>query len=92
MYNHAVLTYFFHACRHPVASSRPKYRDVLTSLLQEETKVLNIPMGEASSHPQACLLGASLEAGKEMYLGLQQCYNADASDKYDPDYEYGETD
>ncbi len=75
-----------------MAGCRPKYRDVLTSLLQEETKVLEIPVGEASSHPQACLLGASLEAGGGMYLGLQQCYNADASDENDPDYEYGETD
>lgn len=54
--------------------------------------MLEIPVGEASSHPQACLLGASLEAGGGMYLGLQQCYNADASDENDPDYEYGETD
>ena len=78
--------------RHPVAGARPKYRDILTSLLQEEKRVLDIPIEDASTHPEACLLGAPMEAGKDMYLGLQHCYNADASDQYDPDYEYGETD
>ncbi len=75
-----------------MAGARPKYRDILTSLLQEETKVLDVPVEDASTHPEACLLGASIEAGTGMYLGLQQCYNPDASDKNDPDYEYGETD
>ena len=78
--------------RHPVAAARPKYRDILTILLQDERKLLDIPVEDASTHSEACLLGASMEAGKRMYIPLQHCYNPDATDRDDPDYEYGETD
>ncbi len=65
---------------------------MLTCLLQDESRVLDIPVEEASTHPEACLLGAPIEVGENMYKALQQCYNPDASDNHDPDYEYGETD
>ena len=38
--------------------------------------MLTIPEKDGSTHSQACLLGASLEAGLEMYKDLQDVYLA----------------
>lgn len=61
---------------------------MLTLLLDEEHKVLSIPMEDASTNPQACLLGAPIEEGEKMYIELQGTYLAEDFNKYDPDYEY----
>lgn len=79
-------------CRHPTPAVRPKYREILTVLLDEEHKVLSIPTEDASTYPQACLLGAPIEEGEKMYLDLQECYFSDFHDKNNPDYEYVDTD
>lgn len=43
-------------------------------MLREKEELLQIPEGDASTHSQARLLGASLEAGLEMYRDLQNIY------------------
>ena len=68
--------------------SRPSFRDILAVLLEEETKVLEIPASDGSTHPQAGLLGSDLEAGEQMYLALQEMYMPNKTHKDDPDYEY----
>lgn len=83
---------FNHTCRHPAPAVRPKYREILTKLLDEEHKVLCIPKEDASCNPQGCFLGAPIEEGECMYRDLQERYLPDVADKNNPDYEYVETD
>lgn len=78
--------------RHPAPAARPKYREILTVLLDEEHKVLSIPMEDASTNTQACLLGAPIEEGKKMYVALQGRYLTGNVDRHNPDYEYVKTD
>ena len=63
--------------RHPAPSTRPTFKDILAALLHDEAKVLDIPVEDASTHEQASLLGAPLEAGENMYSDLQQLYLPD---------------
>ena len=44
-------------------------------LLQNDQSLLDIPEEDRSSHPQAGVLGASLEAGENMYQDLQSTYH-----------------
>lgn len=60
--------------RNPDVELRPQFRDILTSMLKEDSEILWIPIEDASTHPQASQLGAALEAGKGMYLTLQYSY------------------
>ena len=71
-----------------MASSRPKYQAILTSLLEEPQKVLRIPQEDAASHSLACMLGSPLEAGVKMYPDLQITYLPNDKAQRDPDYEY----
>ena len=57
-----------------MARERPGFRDMLLSLLENKSVVLRVPPEEAGSHPQAAVLGASLEAGEGMYTALQKIY------------------
>ena len=57
-------------------SERPGFRDMLLSLLENKSVVLRVPPEEATSHPQAAVLGAPLEAGEGMYTTLQNIYRA----------------
>lgn len=68
--------------------SRPSFRDILAILLEDEAKILEIPTEDASTNPQASMLGSDLQAGEQMYLSLQQMYLPNQSHKDDPDYEY----
>ena len=44
-------------------------------LLQEhDQRLLEIPDKDKSTHPQAGILGANLEAGQRMYTDLQNTY------------------
>lgn len=43
--------------------------------------MLTIPEKDGSTHSQACLLGASVEAGLEMYKDLQNAYLAQPSSR-----------
>ena len=44
------------------------------SLSQDQDIVLCVPEEAASTHPQAAVLGAPLEAGENMYIELQRSY------------------
>lgn len=43
-------------------------------MLEDEEKVLQIPISDASTNEQAIVLGSTLTAGKYMYAELQQRY------------------
>ena len=60
--------------RHPDKSSRPQFLEVGEVLSLPEHELLSIPEEEGRVHPQATLLGAPLEAGKQLYLELQKSY------------------
>ena len=60
--------------RHPEASERPAFSDILSALLDYEARVLFIPKEALETNPQAGVLGAPLEAGKGMYIVLQDSY------------------
>ena len=63
-----------HPPRHPDASGRPQFAQLLQVLSRPEHELLSIPEEEGRVHPQATLLGAPLEAGKQLYLELQNTY------------------
>lgn len=60
--------------RHPQTMMRPSFREVMLTLVDSEGKVLSIPEEDSSTHPLAGVLGAHLEAGENMYQGLQRRY------------------
>ncbi len=67
--SHKILTH-----RHPKTNERPNFGDILTSTLKDKEEVLSIPKKDTLTHDQANCLGASLEAGLEMYKQLQNTY------------------
>ena len=71
-----VRTCIYHElpCRHPHHAKRPDFEDVLSSLLDDEQTVLDVPSEDASTHEQASHLGAELQAGHKMYCQLQAVY------------------
>ena len=60
--------------RHPQASSRPTFSQLLQALCQPDTELLSWSEEDVRVHPQAGMLGAPLEAGKDLYPELQQIY------------------
>eukprot|EP00731_Ephydatia_muelleri_P014771 Em0008g491a len=58
----------------PDDHARPSFRDIHMSLSQDQAFVLHVPEEAASTHPQAAVLGAPLEAGENMYPELQKSY------------------
>ena len=60
--------------RHPQASSRPTFSLLLQALCQPEIELLSWSEEDMRVHPQAAVLGAPLEAGKDLYPELQQIY------------------
>ena len=65
--------------RNPETSHRPAFRDIIIALLENEDSILEIPSDALSSHRQAGVLGAPLEAGEAMYRELQGMYMTSAS-------------
>ena len=61
-------------CRHPEASSRPSFSHLLRALSQPETELLSWSEEDIRVHPQAAMLGTPLEAGKDLYIELQNTY------------------
>ncbi|XP_064386563.1 probable LIM domain-containing serine/threonine-protein kinase DDB_G0287001 isoform X2 [Halichondria panicea] len=61
-------------CWHPESSQRLVFRDVVLTLVGSEKMVLSIPEEDSSTNPLAGVLGAPLEAGKNMYSQLQNRY------------------
>ena len=68
---HVVMCY---ACRHPEKSLRPSFHSLCQSLDGEPATLLQWREEDTQSHPQASLLGAELEAGKNLYTELQDMY------------------
>ena len=60
--------------RHPDPKKRPGFNDIMLVLLRNDQSLLEIPEEDCSSHPQAGVLGASLETGENMYKTLQNMY------------------
>ena len=86
---HGPMIYF----RHPEAVDRPSFREVVQALLEHEDSLLHIPPEALSSHSQAGMLGAPLEAGMLMYTDTQKMYfvegeTADDSNEI-PESDYG---
>ena len=46
----------------------------MLALLQTDKNILVIPEKDLTTHPQAGVLGTSLEAGEGMYTDLQKTY------------------
>ena len=65
-----------HPCnyRHPGKSQRPTFAHVVEALSEPEFDLLNWSEEDSKVHPQATVLGASLEAGKDLYPELQEIY------------------
>ena len=60
--------------RHPETSSRPTFTQLLQALSSTITKLLSWSEEDMRVHPQAAVLGAPLEAGKDLYPELQGTY------------------
>eukprot|EP00731_Ephydatia_muelleri_P015335 Em0008g1055a len=61
-------------CWNPATHSRPLFKDIYQSLCQSEELVLAIPCDVHLIHPNAGMVGASLEAGQNLYIELQKSY------------------
>ena len=61
-------------CRHPDTSWRPTFAQVVEALSEPEFDLLNWFEEDVKVHPQAAVLGAHLEAGKDLYRELQEAY------------------
>ena len=72
-------------CRHPNKNIRPSFSDLHTSL-SDHTLSLGmmtespVAEGPVDQHPQAHIIGALLEAGKELYTDLQNKYINDRAE------------
>ena len=55
-------------------SGRPQFREIVETLSQPESLLLHIPEEVTRGHPQASVLGAPLEAGRNLYTELQNTY------------------
>ena len=64
----------FRKYRNPIPVPRPTFQDILTFIIGDEEAILAIPSEDASTDPEACHLGAPLQAGQKMYLPLQTKY------------------
>ena len=57
--------------RSPKPSSRPTFTNLLQSLQEPSAHVLHWTEEDSQGHPQATCLGASMEAGIDLYPDLQ---------------------
>ena len=60
--------------RHPEPSGRPSFADLVFDLSQPDGDLLVWSEQDQSSHPQAAVLGAPIEAGAPLYPLLQNSY------------------
>lgn len=61
-----------------MSDERPKFREVLLSLLKDKENVLAIPQEALDSHQLAGVLGSPIEAGDGMYLDLKLMFERKA--------------
>ena len=74
MYMYNIIHSWFVAYRNPDKSARPQFREIVQTLSQSEDELLFVPEGVTRAHPQASVLGAPLEAGRDLYTQLQNTY------------------
>ena len=65
--------------RNPSTGVRPKFREVLLTLIDDQECVLAIPQQDLDTHPLAGVLGSPLEAGDGMYSDLKLKYQSSSS-------------
>ena len=70
--------------RNPASDQRPKFRELLLSLLNDKDDVLAIPQKALDTHPLAGVLGSPLEAGEGMYLDLKLMFEKKVSKPLPP--------
>ena len=61
-------------CRHPEKSNRPTFSSLCKALSQDSRAVLGWSVEDRNAHPQATVLGAVLEAGRDLYIETQESY------------------
>ena len=66
--------------RYPLAGNRPGFRELVIVLTGNPPDVLSVPQEVHHSHQLARVLGSSLEAGKNMYLDLQNKHLTENND------------
>ena len=64
--------FFCATCRHPDTVSRPTFSELYQALSQPESELLDWSEEDVRVHSQAAVLGAPLEAGKDLYRELQE--------------------
>ena len=65
---------FYSHSRHPDPASRPTFSELYQALSQPDSKLLGWSEADMRVHPQAAVLGAPLEAGKDLYRELQEMH------------------
>ena len=65
---------FLSCCRHPDTASRPAFSELYQAVSQSESELLGWSEDDVRVHPQAAVLGAPLEAGKDLYRELQEMH------------------
>ena len=72
-----LVHYHYYGCvlfRNADKSGRPQFREIVETLSQPEHLLLHVPEEVTRGHPQASILGAPLEAGRDLYIELQNTY------------------
>ena len=69
-------------CRHPHTSSRPGFRELTIALTGSQLDMLLIPQVDLCTHKLAGVLGAPLEAAKDMYMDLKNKYISESETKF----------
>ena len=67
-------TFAINMHRNPSPAARPTFRQVLLSLLGDDSSILAVPAEERATHSLASVLGSPLDAGHSMYLSTQHRY------------------
>ena len=60
--------------RHPEKSGRPTFPALHKTLSQDSRALLAWSVEDRKTHPQATVLGAALEAGKDLHFDIQETY------------------
>ncbi len=67
--------------RHPGATSRPGFRDIVMHMMRPESEMLEIPQEALNTNTLAGVLGGPLKAGINMYCDLQWAYFSPSGDE-----------
>ena len=76
---HTQVTLFPLSVRNPEATERPKFTKLMTAFLSNPSLLLKWTEKDLSVSPQASMLGAPLEEGRDLYQNLQFKYKGKGS-------------